>query len=437
METLEQADIGHSRKWMTPFFTIWTGQAFSLVGSALVQFALIWWLTVQTGSSTVLATASLAGLLPQVVLGPIAGALVDRWNRRQIMILADLGIAGATFLLALLFASGKISVWQIYGLLFLRSLGGAFHYPAMAASTSLMVPKEQLTRIQGFNQVLNGGIGIISAPLGALAISYMPMQGVLAVDIVTALIAATPLFFIAIPQPVEAMKGGEAGQKSSVWQDVGVGLKYVWSWPGLVMLLFMATFVNLILNPGFTLMPILVTRHFGGQAYQLAWIDSAFGIGMILGGFLLGVWGGFRRRIITSMCALACLGLGNVVLGVVPASGYPLALLAMGLIGFFNPITNGPLMAIVQAVVAPDMQGRVFTLVSSAATAMMPLGLLLAGPISDRFGVQVWFLVGGVVTTLMALGTFFVPAIMRVEEGNPAEKKEDGRRGAVALEPGD
>ncbi|MCI0521317.1 MAG: MFS transporter, partial [Chloroflexi bacterium] len=184
--------------WKPRFFTIWGGQALSLVGSALVQFALVWWLTVETGSATILASASLVALLPQIFLGPFVGALVDRWNRRRIMIVADSGIALATVALMILFALERAEVWMIFVLAFVRSLGGAFHHPAMTASTSLMVPKEQLTRVAGLNQTLQGVIGIFAPPLGALLISLFPTQAILAIDIGTALLAIVPLLFILI-----------------------------------------------------------------------------------------------------------------------------------------------------------------------------------------------------------------------------------------------
>ena len=146
----------NNSKPLRPFFILWAGQALSLVGSAVVQFALIWWLTQETGSATILATASLVGFIPQIFLGPFVGVLVDRWSRRWTMFLADSMIAAATVVLAYLFWIEAIQIWHVMSLLFIRSLGSAFHFPAMQASTSLMVPKEQLTRIQGINQVLEG-----------------------------------------------------------------------------------------------------------------------------------------------------------------------------------------------------------------------------------------------------------------------------------------
>ncbi len=411
------------KRWKVPFFTIWTGQVFSILGSHLVSFAMIWYLTKSTGSATVLATASLVGLLPHVLLGPVAGTLVDRWNRRLIMIFADLTVAAATAVLALLFLYGNVELWQIYLLMAVRSIAGSFHWPAMQASTTLMVPEEHYSRIQGLNQMLQGFMNILSAPLGALLIEFMPLQGILAIDVVTAFIAVTPLLFISVPQPVRKLVSGAA--RSSVWQEFREGFRYAFSWPGLVIIGLMATLINLVLNPGFSLLPLLVTKHFNGQAIQLAWLESAFGVGVILGGLLLGIWGGFKRRILTAMMGLFALGLGSLALGLVPSYAFYAALVIMFWLGLANPITNGPLMAAVQAAVEPEMQGRIFTIISSVAGLMSPLGLLVAGPVADKFGIQAWFILGGVVTLLMAVSSFFIPAVMNFEKGRNGKAVSD------------
>ncbi len=183
MSMATQFSIHDNRPWKAAFFTIWGGQALSLLGSQLVQFALIWYLTVLTRSATVLATAALVGILPNIFLGPFIGALVDRWNRRKVMLAADSLVALATMVLAVLFAFNLIEIWHIYLVLFLRALAGTFHNNAMSASTSLMVPVEILTRVQGLNQMLNGGLNIAAAPLGALLLELLPMQGILAIDV--------------------------------------------------------------------------------------------------------------------------------------------------------------------------------------------------------------------------------------------------------------
>lgn len=404
-------------KSLKPFWLLWSGQAVSLFGSQLVQFALIWWLTQKTGSGTMLAMASLVGLLPQVVLGPFVGVLVDRWNRRLTMWLADSLVALATLALATLFWADVIQPWHVFVALFVRSLAGAFHFPAMQSSTSLMVPAEHLTRVQGLNQMLQGGLSIVAAPLGALLLDVLPIAGVLMIDVGTAVYAVTTLFFIAIPQPERRVVSSD-GRLPSFWRELADGFRYVWSWKGLMLIMFMAMMINFLLTPAFSLLPLLVRHHFGGQAIHLGWMDSVFGVGVVLGGILLGVWGGFRRRILTSLFGLVGLGTAVLLIGLAPATWFWLALGAMFLVGVMQSLTNGPIFAIFQATIVPDMQGRVFTLIGSLSSAMAPLGLAVAGPIADWLGVQTWYIIGGLITLTMVLFGLFTPAVMQVEENH-------------------
>jgi DHA3 family macrolide efflux protein-like MFS transporter len=425
--------------WAARFFTVWGGQAFSLFGSALVQFALVWYLTKETGSATVLATATLVAMLPQIVLGPFAGALVDRWNRRLIMMVADGGIALATIGLIYLFVSGGVQIWHIYLIMMIRSLGQAFHFPAMQASTSLMVPEKHLTRISGANQTLQGATSIIAPPTGALLLEVLPMHGVLSIDILTALLAIAPLVFISIPQPEHSDATADAdGEKKPVgfMQDVREGLRYVASWPGLLAILVMATLINFLLMPTNALMPLLVTKHFGLGVLEFGLMDSFWGVGAILGGLILSAWGGFKRKVVTSMMGIMGIGMGIIVVGLAPANLYWLAVIAMAFCGIMNPITNGPLFALIQSNVRPDMQGRVMSLLLSAATAMSPLSLMVAGPVSDAIGIRAWFWFGGVLCLLMGIGAFFVPAIMNVEYNlyGQVGKSEEAQAMAIAAD---
>ena len=408
-------------RWAPRFFTIWIGQAFSLVGSSLVQFALVWWMTSQTGSATVLATATLFALLPQVLLGPFAGALVDRWNRRWIMILADGGIALATGVLIFLFATDRIQVWHIYAAMLVRSLGGAFHGPAMTASTSLMVPKTFLTRLAGFNQTLSGLITIFAPPLGALLLGLLPMQGVLAVDIATAALAILPLFFFAIPNPPrqEAQANGTA-QKTGYWQDLAQGFRYVAKWPGLLGVILMAMLLNFLLVPASSFQPLVVTKIFNKGVVELGWAETVFGVGMIAGGLLLGAWGGFKRKILTSLMGILGISLGVILIGIAPADMFFLMLAANFILGVAQVLANGPLGAIFQSSIDHDMQGRVFSLINAGATAMMPLSLLIAGPVSDWLGLRVWYLVGGGLCIVVVLVGVSIPAILNIEEQHSA-----------------
>jgi len=411
-----QFSVKDGRRWQTPFFTIWGGQALSLLGSQLVQFALIWYLTVETSSATVLATASLVGLVPQVVFGPFAGTLVDRWNRRRVMLIADSIITIATIALAILFAFEVVEIWHIYLVLFIRSMAGGFHGNSMGASTSLMVPVEHLTRIQGINQMLNGGLNVVAAPLGALLLELLPFQGILAIDVITALFAIVPLLLIPIPQPerIERRASQTEGQ-TTVWQDFAEGLGYIVKWPGLLIIGLMAVLINFLLTPAFTLLPLLVKDYFGGGAMELGWINAASGIGVIAGGLLLGVWGGFKNKMVTTFFGLSGMGVGILLLSQAPPTTILWPVVAALITGAMQPITNGPIMAVMQVVVTPDMQGRVFSLLGSLASGMSPIGLIIAGPISDKVGIQAWFLLGGLLCILMAVAGFFIPAVLNIE----------------------
>lgn len=416
-------------RWQAPFFTIWGGQSLSLLGSALVGFALVWWLTQETGSATILALGQLMYLLPQILLGPLAGTLVDRWNRRWVMLGADALTALATLGLAALFAGGQVQVWHILALNFIRSLGGAFHWPAMQASTSLMVPDRQLARVSGLNQTLQALRGIAAPPLGALLLAVLPIEHILLIDVATAAFAILPLLFIDIPQPVrqQATDVGDALLKPSMWRatlwrEMREGLAYVRGWPGLMAIMGLAMVLNFFLTPAFSLSPLLVTDHFGGGAPEYAVLDAAFGVGMLGGGLLLTTWGGFKRRMLTSLSGIVGMGIGVLLMGVAPAQLFPLAVVGLAVAGFANPLANGPLLAIMQSSVAPDMQGRVFSLLGAASQAMTPLGLLVIGPIADAVGVRAGYLVGGVVFIVLGTAAMFVPALTNIEQSNKAQQ---------------
>jgi DHA3 family macrolide efflux protein-like MFS transporter len=405
-------------KWAGRFFTIWIGQAFSLFGSSIVQFALVWWLTKATGSATVLATATLVALLPQILLGPFAGTFVDRWNRRLIMIIADGAIALTTAMLVYLFATGQIQIWHIYAAAMIRSLGQAFHQPAMTSSTSLMVPEKHLARIAGANQSLQGLINIFAPPLGALLLEAYSTQAVLLIDIITAAIAILPLLFIRIPQPPKQVQSEGSAQKTSYLQDLREGFVYVVRWKGLLGLILLAMALNFLLIPTSSFLPLVITKIFNGGAKELGWVESLFGVGIILGGITLSIWGGFKRRIITSFSGVIGIGLGIVLTGLVPPNMFYLIFITTFIVGFSQVFANGPLMAIMQSTVAPEMQGRVFSLLTAGATAMMPLSLLIAGPISDRFSIRFWYVFGGAICILMTIAATFIPAIMNIEDNH-------------------
>lgn len=407
--------------WQKTFFLVWIGQAFSILGSELVQFSLVWYLTRETGSAAVLAFASFVALIPRVVLNPIAGALVDRWNRQHVMIFADAGIALVTMLMAVLFWLGEVSLWHIYAILFLRALGGGFHWPAMQASTSLMVPKEHLARISGLNQTLRGALGVTAPVFAALLIESIPLFGILSIDVITAIIAISPLLFVVIPQPVSNNSTGVSPDK--LFDDVRAGLKYMFKWKGLLYLALSATILNFLLSPGYTFTPLLVRDHFNKGAIDLSFLESAFSGGMIIGGVVLSAWGGFKRNIYTTLAGILGLAVGTSLVAASQTDQFNMAVAGMALAGFMQPIANGPIFAIIQSKVAPEIQGRIFTLLESMVSAMMPISMIIAAPIAEWIGVRGWLVFGSIGCFVIGVSGFFIPALTNIENHEPLREE--------------
>ncbi|NLG96587.1 MAG: MFS transporter [Chloroflexi bacterium] len=421
--------------WKKVFFTVWAGQSLSLIGSHLIHFAIAWWLTQETGSAAVLVSVSLFAVVPEVVLGPFIGALVDRWNRRRIMILADTVIALFTLWLAVMFMTGRFEIWYLYVVTLIRSILGVFHYTAMTASTSLMVPKDQLGRVAGMNQTLAGILSIATPPLGALLLGILPLWGIMFIDVATAAVAVFTLLIVQIPQPeVSAEEAARVVTPRTVLVDVREGLRYVWSYKGMVIVLGMAAMINLLLSPTGTLTPLLITNHFDGGVWHLGAFESSFGFGFIAGGLILSAWGGFNRKILTSMFSLLLMGAAILIVGITPAGLFWLALAGNALTGVLNPLVNGPLFAMLQERIPPEKQGRVFTLVRSLSGLMTPIGLALAAPVADNLGVQVWWWIGGAVTILMAVFALMTPAVMNIEADMDRVQKAAAQAAASGAE---
>ena len=408
-------DAIDTRHTMPTFLLVFSGQVVSLFGSELVQFALIWWLTQASGNATTLAMAALVGLLPPVVLGPLAGALVDRSSRRLVMVVADAATAAAALVLALLFASGRVEVWHVFVMLFVRALGSTFHWPAMQASTTLMVPQRHLARVAGVGQALKGVANIAMPPLAALLLGSLPLAWILAIDVATAAIAIAPLAFVSIPRPARA----DAAGALSLWADLRSGVRFVWQWRGLSALIGLVAALHFWAAPAFALTPIVVTRAFSRGVEGLAWTQSAMGVGFLVGGLLLGTWGGFERRILTMLLGIATLGVSLTSISALPRSAFGGLVAAVFVCGVAAPLAVGSFQAIQQAVVPAQMQGRVLALARSGMDAMSPLGMVVAGPVADTLGIGRWYLLTGAAMVLMAGATLLVPAVMRLEQGQP------------------
>ena len=399
-------------QWVRRFAVFWVSQTVARFGGAFSNFALVWWVTKTFGSATALATGTLLSMLPGIVLGPFIGAIVDRNNRKVFIIASNLIFASSALILYALSHYNMLQLWHLYATMFVNSLAGQFHFMAISAVTPLMVPESQLQRVSGFNQLREGAVSIVAPPFGALLLEFIHLDGILFLEMCLGVIAAVMMLGVVVP----ALVAPPAESRPSMWHDTKAGILYVASWPGLMAILVIAMLLNLFLTPAFTLLPLLVKNHFNGGAIQLAWFEMAVGIGMIVGSVVLGVWGGFKRRMTTMALGLVGMALAVTVLAWISGSGLWWAIAAMALIGLTQPLTNGPLFAILQATVPVDMQGRVMGLMGSMSGLVAPVGLALAGPASDYFGLQIWFRVAVVIMWALVPLIMFWPILRNLED---------------------
>jgi MFS transporter, DHA3 family, macrolide efflux protein len=398
-----------SGNWKPRFFTIWIGQALSLIGSALTQFVLLWWITKTTESASALAIAGIMGLLPQAILGPLGGTFADRLPRRTIMIVADSISAISMMVLVWLFSSNQIQLWHIYTLMFVRSSMAAFQAPA-AASTSLLVPPDWLPRVAGMNQTLQGIMTIAAAPLGAVALAVLPFSGVLLIDVATAILGIVPLVFYAIPQ------AKRLETKQSVWADFREGVQYVASRRALWMLYALLGLVVLTVMPTFSLTPLLVKQHFGGGVNEVALMEGLAGLGMIFGGVLIALLPFFKKRIVTLLVSFV-VSCGTVALtALTPSDALWLAAVWWALSGLTFSTGNAPMMAILQSTVPNQIQGRVLSLMTTVMGLAGPIGLAIAAPLGEAIGVRGVFIGGGILSALVCALGLFSSDLMRIEE---------------------
>jgi len=399
------------RGWVGRFALFWGSQTISRFGGAFSGFALIWWVAQTYGTATSLATGVMISMLPGILLGPLIGTIVDRNNRKFFIILSEVVqavCAGALFVLAYY---QMLEIWHLYTVMFINSLTGQFQYMAIMAATPMLVPTEHLQRVSGLSQLREGAVAIIAPPVGALMLEFIQLEGILMLEVVMSLVAALIMLGIVVPNP----PAKPVEEQVSVMADLRAGFRYVLGWPSLLALMSIAMVLNLLFNPAFALMPLLVKNVLQGGALQLAWLEMALGLGMIVGAVLLAAWGGFKRRIYTMALGVLGMGIGAIVLARIEADGLYVAIASMALFGLVQPLANGPILAIIQARVAPEMQGRVMGFMGSMAGAIAPLGLLLAGPISDRFGLQSWYFAAGVMSLLTVPLVLLWPLVRDIE----------------------
>ncbi|MFH1819393.1 MAG: MFS transporter [Pseudomonadota bacterium] len=403
------SEEGSGGRWQLRFWSIFGGQAMSLVGSSLTQFVLLWWITDTTGSVTALSAAGMAALLPQAVLGPLGGTLADRYSRRLLMITADVVSALCMLVLIALFLTERIELWHAYTMMAVRSAMQAFQAPAASASVAMLVPRSFVVRAAGLNQSLQSLTVVAAAPMGALAIGVMPIGWALSIDVFTALLGIVPLLCFRIPQTAS-----RETRRSGLWSEFREGLYLVWHTPGLRQLYLLLGVVVLAIMPTFVLVPLLVKVHFGGGASQVALMEGLAGGGMLLGGMLMAAMA--PRRLVRWTLAGFAVSCASIALtAMAPASLFGVAVAWWVMSGISFVLGNAPLTALLQTTIPNQLQGRVLALLTTFMALAAPVGLALAAPLGEWVGIRGVFFVAGALGALASLAGFHSPSLLALD----------------------
>lgn len=387
--------------WKQKFFIIYAGQAFSIIGSAAVQFAIVWYLTLQTESAMILTTAAIIGFLPSALLGPFAGVWIDRYNRRTVMICADGLVALSSIVLGAAFLMMKHPpIPFIYAILFIRGIGTTFHTPAMQAAVPMLVPKDQLTKAGGWGSFITSGSNMLGPLLGAFLMGAISIEAIMLVDIMGAAFAIVCLLFVKIPDIPKTEK------QVNFWQEVRQGVRALKDNKLLRAALPQIVCVGILYFPLSSLFPLLVLTHYNGGAMHNGFVDVSFALGMLLSSIFLGLWGGTKKRLLMVSCAIIIMGIATVIIGMLPASLFLVCVLFTFVMGNTAAFFNVPFYAYVQESTVPQDMGKVMSLLMTVFTIANPVGLALSGPISEITGVSKWFLFSGIALIGMGIICF-------------------------------
>jgi len=364
---------------MRKFMLIWVGQVFSLLGTNISAFGVTVWAYQKTGSATALALITFFLVTPMLIVSPLAGALVDRLNRKLMMMISDLASGLVSVVLLALYLTGRLEIWHFYVSSVLIGIGQAFQWPAYSAAISTLVPKEQLGRANGLISLAETGTDIIAPILAAGMLGLLGLGGILMVDLATLALAIGSLLIVRIPQPQATQVG--IASRGSLWKESAYGFIYILKRPGLLGLQTVFLLGNFFSAISYTLMAPMILARSANNELILGTVNSIGAIGGVVGGVLMSAWGGARRKIHGVLMGWGFSGVFGVLMGV---GQTPLVWTAARFLGtLIGPVVNASNQSIWQARVAPDVQGRVFSTRRLIAWVSMPLATLVAGPLAD------------------------------------------------------
>lgn len=433
---------------MRAFYVMWFGQFVSIFATRMTNFAITLWAWDLTGTATGLVLVAVITYLPGVILSPFAGTLIDRWNRKLVLALSDLGAAISTVILLILFYTDSAEIWHLYLTGALSSAFGAFQYPAYSAVVTTMVPKEQFARANGMRSVIGSASGIAAPLLAGALLAVVNIPTIMFIDLATFGVAIITLLIVHIPQP-EPSEEAEEG-KGTIWSETVHGLRYILNRRSLVAIFLYFTVSNINSGFGYPLMTPMILAKTMDDSVILGMTYSAGSFGFLAGGLLMSIWGGPRKRIHAINLSFILWGLtGALIFG--PAWSITFWLIGSFMMSFFNPVINSAYIAILQAKVAPDLQGRIFGIENAITTVSFPLAQLLAAQLADNVfepalmpggaltstlgpifgtgpgaGMGLTIFIGGVLAIITGIAGYVIEPIREIETIMPdhvAEKK--------------
>ncbi|WP_410768541.1 MFS transporter [Fontibacillus sp. BL9] len=410
MDPAKTQDMSHWKKNIILFLS---SQTISLFGSALVQYAIMWYVTLTTESGVMMTLFIICGFIPTFILSPFAGVWADRYNRKKLIMLSDALIATATLILAIVFLSGYKATWLLFVMAAVRAVGTGIQTPAVGSILPQFVPSEKLTRVNGVNGTLQAVMMFVAPMVSAALLTLSSIEIIFFIDVITAALAIlTLLLFFKIPVHEKAAEK----QSTSYFSDFKEGLIYIKDHDFLkTFFLFFAVFF-VLMAPAAFLTPLQVTRTFGDDVWRLTAIEIAFSIGMMAGGGIIASWGGFTNKVHTMTLASLFMGACTLALGIVPL--FWAYLVFMAIFGLAMPIFNTPTMVLIQEKVEESYLGRIFGVFGMISTSMMPIGMLIFGPIADIIQIE-WLLIGtGLFIGVLAI--FLGRNKLLLEAGKPA-----------------
>ncbi|MCI8842844.1 MAG: MFS transporter [Oscillospiraceae bacterium] len=399
------------QSWKRKFWIISIGQIASLIGSSAVQFALIWWIASETGSAIMMGLSGLVAFLPATLLSPLAGIVADRYHRKYICIFADLFIGVSAAIFSVLLWLFEMPVWTALIILFFRSIGNAFHQPAFQAMIPQFVPAEDLVKIGGWNQLIASGSFLLGPAIGAALYAAFSLPVILLTDLLGAIIASVMLAAVQIAPMQRVTRESQNTRK-----ELKEGIEVFRADKALTLLIVVETLCMIFYMPLSSFYPLMTSDYFNATAWHGSVVEILYAAGMMVAAFLFSSVIKVKQHLLFSYIGMLGVGITSAIGGLLPPDmwAWLIFALACGVMGAFGNVHSIPLIAYMQTTIPAEKMGRAFSLIALAASLSMPVGLLIASPVAETVGVNVWFLLSGVGTVLItATGLFLHQRMQR------------------------